>query len=349
MAVNRFYFFTLIVFVFLLGYLNYQIWKPFLIPIAWAIVLSILFYPLYAFLLKLIRQRAITSALILCLILILIIGPFSYLTFMLVKELRALSDHMAGGKLDTIKNLLQHPSVMPVIEKATSLLNLTPDELDKTIAENLSRFGKDLATYLTKGVREILTVTFHFFIMAFSIFFFLKDGPVIFKRGRDFLPFSEKQKERLVKQTRDMIITTIYGGVIVAIVQGTLGGIAFSIVGISSPILWGGVMAIASFLPLIGPFIIWGPAAIFLVMEGAILKGVALGLMGLLGISTVDNLLRPFIIGNRTRMPFLAIFFSVLGGIKLFGLIGFILGPLVLAVFISVIEIFRSIEDLKHP
>jgi predicted PurR-regulated permease PerM len=347
MAVNRFYLLTLIVFVFLLGYLNYQIWKPFLIPIAWAIVLSILFYPLYAFILKLIRQRALSSALILGLILILIIGPFSYLTFMLIMELRDFSDYMAGGKLETIKNLLQHPGVLPIIEKATSLLNLSPSELDKTIAENLSRFGKDLATYLTKGVREILTVTFHFFIMAFSIFFFLKDGPIIFNRAKDFLPFSEQQKGRLVKQIRDMIITTIFGGVIVAIVQGILGGIAFSIVGIPSPILWGGVMAIASFLPLIGPFIIWGPAAVFLIVEGAILKGVALILMGALGISMIDNLLRPYIIGNRTRMPFLAIFFSVLGGIKLFGLIGFILGPLVLAIFISVIEIFRSIEELK--
>lgn len=348
MAVNRFYLLTLIVFVFLLGYLNYQIWKPFLIPIAWAIVLSILFYPLYAFILKLIRQRAVTSALILGLILILIIGPFSYLTFMLIMELRDFSDYMAGGKLETIKNLFQHPSVLPVIEKATSLLNLSPSELDKALAENLSRFGKELATYLTKGVREILTLTFHFFIMAFSIFFFLRDGPAIFKKVGDFLPFPDEQKEKLVKQVRDMIITTIYGGVIVALAQGVLGGIAFSIVGISSPVLWGGVMAVASFLPLIGPFIVWGPAAIFLIVEGAILKGIALALMGALGVSTVDNVLRPMIIGNRTKMPFLAVFFSVLGGIKLFGLIGFIMGPLVLAVFISVIEIFRSVEASSH-
>ncbi len=348
MAGNRFYLLTLIVFAFLLGYLNYQIWKPFLTPIAWAIVLSILFYPLYAFMLKLIRQRAVTSALILGLILVLIIGPFSYLVFMLIMELKDFSEYMAGGKMETLKNLLHHPILLPLLEKMTSFLHLTPTELDKMFAENLSRFGKDLATYLTKGVREILTVTFHFFIMAFSIFFFLKDGPVLFKKGRDLLPFPEPQKEKLVKQIRDMIITTIYGGVIVALVQGTLGGIAFYIVGISSPVLWGGVMAVASFLPLIGPFIIWGPAAIILIVEGSILKGIALALMGALGVSTVDNLLRPMIIGNRTKMPFLAVFFSLLGGIRLFGLIGFILGPLVLAIFISVIEIFSSMEASSH-
>lgn len=348
MVVNRFYLLTLMALIFFLGYLNYQIWKPFLTPIAWAIVLSILFYPLYATILRGIRQRAVTSALVLGLILLLIIGPFSYLTFRLILEIKDFSEDMASGKLETLKTLLQHPTSILILDKMTDLLNLTPTELDKTIAENLSRFGKDLVTYLTKGIREIVTLTFHFFIMAFAIFFFLKDGPVLFKKVREFLPFPEKHKERLVKQIRDMIITTIYGGVIVAIVQGTLGGIAFSIVGLPSPILWGGVMAIASFLPLIGPFIVWGPAALYLAFEGSILKAIALTLMGALGVSTVDNLLRPLIIGNRTKMPFLAVFFSVLGGIRLFGVIGLVMGPIVLVLFLSVIEIFRSLEESTH-
>lgn len=348
MAVNRFYFVSLIFLAVFLGYLNYQVWKPFLTPIAWAIVLSILFYPFYGFFLKYIRQRSIASFLTLCVILAIIIGPFSYLTFLLVKELRALSDYMASGKLDVIKNVLQHPSVMSVVEKVTSLLNLTPVELNKAIAENLSRLGKDLVGNLTKGVREILTVTFHFFIMAFSIFFFLKDGPTIFRNAKDFLPFSEKQKERLVNRGRDLIISTIYGGVIVAMLQGALGGVAFAIVGITSPILWGSMMALASFLPVVGPFIIWAPAALYLLFDGAIFRGISLAVMGALGISLVDNLLRSLIIGNRTKMPFLAIFFSVLGGIKLFGIIGFIMGPMVLVLFLSVIEIFRSMEESNH-
>jgi predicted PurR-regulated permease PerM len=348
MAINRFYFFTLIVLVFLLGYLNYQVWKPFLTPLAWAIVLSILFYPLYAFMLKLLRQRAITSALVLCLLLILILGPFSYLTFLLVKELTALPETMAGVKLEAIKNLMQHPSVMAVTERVTSLLNIRVHELDQAVMDQISRLGKELVGGLTKGVREILTVAFHFVIMALSIFFFLKDGPTLFGKARDFLPFSENQKERLVSRARDLIISTIYGGVIVAMAQGTLGGIAFAIVGITSPILWGAMMALASFLPVVGPFIIWGPATVYLLVEGAIFRGISLAVMGALGIGLVDNLLRPLIIGNRTKMPFLAIFFSVLGGIKLFGIIGFIMGPMVLVLFLSVIEIFRSMEESSH-
>lgn len=348
MTVNRFYFFTLIVLVFLLGYLNYQVWKPFLTPITWAIVLSILFYPLYTFMLKLLHQRAITSAFVLCLIVLLILGPFSYLTFLLVKELTVLSDTLASGKLDAIKNLLQHPSAMALIERVTSLLNLRVNELDQAVMDQISRLGKELIGGLTRGIREILTVAFHFIIMAFSIFFFLKDGPTLFKKVREYLPFSENQKERLEQRVRDLIISTIYGGVIVALVQGTLGGIAFAIVGITSPILWGAMMALASFLPVAGPFIIWAPAAIYLLAEGAIFRGILLAVMGALGISLIDNLLRPLIIGNRTKMPYLAIFFSVLGGIRLFGIIGFIMGPMVLVLFLSVIEIFRSMEESAH-
>jgi len=348
MSINRFYFVTLIVLVFLLGYLNYQVWKPFLTPIAWAIVLSILFYPLYAFLLKLLRQRAATSALVLCLVLTLILGPLSYLTFLLVKEIKTLSETMTSGKLDAIKNLVQYPSVMAAIEKVTSLLNIRVHEVDQAVMDQISQLGKELIGGLTRGIREILTVAFHFIIMAFSIFFFLKDGPTLFKKVREYLPFSENQKERLEQRVRDLIISTIYGGVIVAMVQGTLGGIAFAIVGITSPILWGAMMALASFLPVVGPFIIWVPASIYLLVEGAIFRGILLAVMGTFGISLVDNLLRPLIIGNRTKMPFLAIFFSVLGGIRLFGIIGFVMGPMVLVLFLSVIEIFRSMEESSH-
>ncbi len=345
MATNRFYLLTLIVFILLLGYFNYQVWKPFLTPIAWAIVISILFYPLYTFLLRFIRQRSITSALVLSLIIVLILGPFSYLTFLLVKELRGLSEYMSKGKLDALENLLQHPTLMNIIEKVTSLLNINVTEFENALTDQITQLGKALITGLTKGFLEILTFVFYFIIMAFSIFFFLKDGPAIFNKIRNFLPFPEKQKERLVNRIRDLIISTIYGGVIVAMVQGALGGIAFAVVGITSPILWGSIMALASFLPGAGPFIIWAPAALYLFFEGSIFRAISLSVMGTFGISLVDNLLRPMIIGNRTKLPFLAIFFSVLGGIRIFGIIGIIMGPLVLVLFLSVIDIFKSIEE----
>ena len=130
----------------------------------------------------------------------------------------------------------------------------------------------------------------------------------------------------------------------VSIIQGTMAGLTFFFLGISTPVVWGLATSIASFVPLLGAASIWVPATVYLFLSGAVLQGFILAIVGLLGISLVDNILKPIIIGGRTKMPILVIFFSVLGGIKLLGLIGLIIGPLVIALFISVIEIFRSVE-----
>lgn len=348
MAVNRFYFITLTFLVLVLGYLSYQILKPFLSPIAWAIVLSLVFYPIYAFLLRYIKWRTAASFITLGIILIIILGPFSYLSFLLVKELKVISDYVEGERIETLQKTLEHPGIKALVDRITSLFNITEAEMDKAIIDGISKFGKDLIGRITKGMGDIVTVALNFVFMAFAIFFLLKDGPEFLKRIRDYMPFSEEQKDRLTTQIRDIIISTVYGGVVVAIIQGIIGGFAFYILGIPSPVVWGLATSIASFIPLIGAFAVWGPATVYLFLQGAVLKGVALAIVGVFGISLIDNVLKPIIIGGRTKMPILAIFFSVLGGIKLFGLIGLVMGPLVLAIFVSVVEIFRNVEGGYH-
>jgi predicted PurR-regulated permease PerM len=239
---------------------------------------------------------------------------------------------------------MQHPSIKAITDKILSVFNLTEDELNQTIIDNISKMGKEMVGRITKGATNVVTISLDFIFMAFSIFFFLKDGPEFLSKTRDYMPFSEIQKDRLVKQIRDIIISTIYGGVAVSIIQGTIAGLAFFFLGISTPVVWGLATSIASFVPLLGAAAIWVPATGYLFLTGASLKGFILAIIGLFGISLVDNILKPIIIGGRTKMPILVIFFSVLGGIKLLGLIGLIMGPLVIALFISVIEIFRSVE-----
>ncbi|WP_333652455.1 AI-2E family transporter [Dissulfurispira sp.] len=348
MAVNRFYFITLTFLVLVLGYLSYQILKPFLSPIAWAIVLSLVFYPIYAFLLRYIKWRTVASFITLGIILIIILGPFSYLSFLLAKELKHISDYVEGGRLETLQSALEHPGVKAMIDRIISLFNITEAELDKAVIDGISKFGKDLVGRITKGMGDVVTVALNFVFMAFAIFFLLKDGSEFLKRILDYMPFSEEQKDRLTMQIRDIIISTVYGGVVVAIIQGIIAGFAFYILGIPSPVVWGLATSIASFIPLIGAFAVWGPATVYLFLQGAVLKGVALAIVGVFGISLIDNVLKPIIIGGRTKMPILAIFFSVLGGIKLFGLIGLVMGPLVLAIFVSVVEIFRNVEGGYH-
>lgn len=348
MAVNRFYFITLTFLVLVLGYLSYQIFKPFLSPIAWAIVLSLVFYPIYAFLLRYIKWRTVASFITLGIILIIILGPFSYLSFLLVKELKHISDYVEEGRLETIQKALENPGVRVLVERIISILDITEDELNKAIVKGISNIGNELIGRITKGLGNLVSLSINFIFMAFSIFFILRDGTEFLKRIRDYMPFSEDQKDRLTKQVHDIVVSTVFGGVVVAIVQGIMGGTAFYILGIPSPVVWGVAISIASFIPLLGAFAVWGPATVYLFIQGAVAKGIALAIIGSFGISLIDNILKPIIIGGRTKMPILVIFFSVLGGIKLFGLIGLVVGPLVLAIFVSVVEIFRNVEGGYH-
>lgn len=348
MKSDKFYLLAVTALILLLGYLTYQILKPFLSPIAWAVVLSIVFYPLYIFVLRYVKWKSAASLITLIAILLIIVGPFSYFSYALVDELKNLSDYMEKEKIYATKDLLHHPYLQSLFDKIIATFNITEAELDQTISESVSKFGKDLIVRITSGLGDILNVAINFLFMAFSIFFILKDGPDFLKKFRDYMPFSEEQDDRLVAQMKDIIVSTIYGGVAVAIIQGIIGGTAFYFLGFSSPVLWGLSISIASFIPLVGAFAVWGPAAAYLFIKGAILNGIILSVIGMFGISLIDNILRPIFIGSRIKMPVLVIFFSVLGGIKLFGLIGLIMGPLVLALFVSVIEIFRNIEGEQN-
>lgn len=344
MVVNRFYSVMLFAILVVLTYLSYQIIRPFIAPVAWAVVLSIVFYPLYALSLKCLRWKPLASFITLVIIMFLIIGPFSYIVLLLIEELKSFSEHAEQGNLNTFQSIMEHPHVRAVLQKMTAISKMTEDELNKAIIQWVSASGKDMMSKVTTGIGNIAGLAIDFVFMSFAVFFLLKDGAGFLERARDYMPFSEDQKDRLVKQIKDIVISTIYGGVAVALVQGAIGGIAYFFLQVPSPIIWGVATAVASFIPLLGAFAVWGPVAAYLFISGFTVKGIILIVVGIFGISMIDNALKPVIIGSRTKMPILVIFFSVLGGIKLFGLIGLITGPLVLALFVSVFEIFRNVE-----
>ncbi len=344
MQSNRFHFVSVLALVTLLGYLCYQIFKPFLSPIAWGIVLAILFYPVFNFIRRYIKRKSLASVFMLIVILLIIIGPFSYISFLIAMELKELPGYLAESGIVQFKKTIETPFIQGIIQKILATFNLSEGEIDKSIVENVSKFGKELIDTFTKGVGNIVSISINFLFMTIALFFMLKDGDGFLKKLRDYLPFSYEQNERLTSQTRDVVVSTIYGGVAVAIAQGTIGGLTFFFLGISSPALWGLAISIASFIPLIGAFGIWGPMTAYLFIKGDFWEGIILALVGTFIISLIDNILKPIIIGGRTKMPVLLIFFSVLGGLKLFGLIGLVMGPLVVAIFVSVIEIFRNEE-----
>jgi predicted PurR-regulated permease PerM len=308
-------------------------------------VISIVFYPVYSFILKFVRWRPLASFITICFILLVIFGPFSYLSYLLTQELNSLIEYLKTGKFDTLDKVLQHPSIRKITFKILSLFNISEGDFQKAVANSLSQLGKESIGIVRSGLGNVASAALDFVFMLLSTFFFLGNGQAFLAKISSYVPFSEKQRERLVQQVRDIIISTIYGGVTVAIVQGSIGGITLSLLGVHSPVVWGLAMFMASFIPLFGTFIVWGPVAAYLFFQGFYLKSIVLVVVGVLGISMADNILRPLIMKGKMKMPILAIFFSILGGIKLFGFIGFIMGPLVLASFISVIEIFRYTEE----
>ncbi len=327
-----------------LGYLVYQIISPFLTAIAWAVVFSIVFYPVYLFLSRLLRFRSLASAVTLVLIILVIIGPFTSLSLILLDEARGLTARLHDGGLAEARTVLDDPRVVSVLDRIRSYVGHENLPSEEELVDNLKKMGAVVMKYLSVRIPNIVAAAVDFIFMLFASFFLLRDGPAFLQKMKDAMPFEEIQKDRIAGQVKDMIVSTVYGGVVVAIVQGALGGIAFAVAGIDSPILWGFVMSVMSFVPLLGTFSIWGPASVILLLQGDLAAGFGLLIFGVLVISMVDNILKPLIIGSRTKMHTIVIFFSVLGGLKLFGLIGLIMGPLLMAVFFSVFEIFVHLE-----
>jgi len=338
----------LIFLLLVLSYLSYRILSPFLSAIAWAIVFSIIFYPVYVFLLKYVKFKVVGSVITLMIIIFITVGPVTSLSFILANELRELIATVNDGTLDSMREEFRDSGIIVFIERMGSYIGMDRFDIPGILIDNIKKTGKTFANSLPTGITNIAHVFIDFILMLFTVFFLLKDGPGFLSKIKDYLPFGQQDKERLISKIKDMIISTVYGGVVVAIIQGLLGGIAFYFLGIKTPVLWGAAISVMSFLPFLGAFSIWGPLSGYLFFQGSYAKGAILFLFGALVISMVDNILKPIIISGRTKMPTLIIFFSVLGGIKLFGLIGFIMGPLVLAIFVSVFEIFRHIEGGEH-
>jgi len=323
-------------------YLFYKILDPFLITIAWAMVLSITFYPLYNMFLKYSRRSWAASLLTLLAILIIIFGPFSFIVRSLAGEITNVYNSIEEKGIDAITNIQLHPQLQEIAQKLSSYEILKGFDLQEGIVKTLKSVGDYFVRHVSDVFKNAFVLVLNFIIMCLTIYFFLKDGETLTEYLKRLLPFSDRQKQKLVVRVKETVIAAVYGQVAVGITQGTLGGIAFWVLDISSPVFWGTVMAIVSFVPLFGTLLVWGPAAVILILSGSLGKGIGLLLFGALIISSIDSVLKPLIIGGKAKLHTLLVFFSVLGGIKFLGFLGFILGPLIAALCLSLFEIYTE-------
>jgi predicted PurR-regulated permease PerM len=336
---------------FLSVYLLYKILSPFLTSIIWAILLVMVFYPLFQKLQRILKKRGVLSAMIMTLfVLSVIVLPFSLLMASLAIEVvevyHRVEEIIKTGQLQAhLREISEIPILKWIWVRLNQYLDVSQMDPPGLLLKNLQHISTFLFNQTTKILKGLSTFIIGFFFTLLSLYYLFKDGDVLIRRLKEIVPLPLKERDLLIRRFRDMVYATIYGGILIAIIQGVLGGLSFWVLGLSSPIFWGTAMAFLSFIPIGGTALIWVPASIFLFIQGAFLKGIILLFLGIFGISMADNFLRPLFISARTNIHPLLLFFAVLGGIEAFGLTGLVVGPLIVTLFLTLIETY--IQGIK--
>ncbi len=332
----------------LFTYLFYRIIIPFFVPIAWAAVFAILFFPAYEKLKVKLKSPGLTSVLICLMIVLLIIGPITYLFVALVDEAASavarMNELYKSGQLD---NLLSFdlPWIDTVRQKLSGYFDLSKVNLDEIVLDAVNNVSSLILNQTSWLVANGTKAVFYFILMFFTLYYFFKDGERLVAKIKRLMPYKPHEVDNTFHRLSEVIHATMQGGVVVAALQGVLGGILFAIMGISSPIFWGAIMAFLAIIPIVGASIVYIPAGIILIIGGSYIKGIIVIAVGSLVISQTDQVVRPWLISGRAEMHPLLLFFSIMGGIMLFGLLGLVMGPIIAAVFVTVI---KDVEDKLH-
>jgi predicted PurR-regulated permease PerM len=238
------------------------------------------------------------------------------------------------------------PLLKGILTRLNQYVDLSQADPFNFLLKNVQQISAFLFNQTSNLVKSISTFVAGFFFTLLSLYYLFKDGDHLLNRLKEMVPLPSRERELIIQRFKEMVFATIYGGISIAILQGILGGLTFWVLGLASPIFWGTAMAFLSFIPMGGTALIWVPAAIFLFIQGAFLKGIILLGLGVFVISMVDNLLRPLLISTKTNIHPLLLFFSVLGGIQAFGLIGLVAGPLIMTLSLTLIEIY--VQGIKE-
>jgi len=321
------------------------LWNFFL-PILWAIVLSILFYPLRNYLIDKKYNPSLVSFLTIIVIVILVLIPGFIIFTVIGSESLLVLNKIESGEYNLGQLVNWFNALVPNLIDRLDSIGLNTNQL----IEQLNNIGvgatKFIVSLLMSTGQNLLQFFLSFFIMIYLLFFFLRDGENIIKSCIESFPMDDNQERFLIEKFSTVIKATVKGTILIAIAQGSIGGLILLFLDIEGAILWGAMMALFSILPGIGASIIWLPIALALIFNGALLKGLILIISGIFIIGLIDNLLRPYLVGKETNLPDYLILLSTLGGITIFGLSGFIIGPVVTALFIALWTTFNSYKSL---
>jgi len=320
-------------------YLCWRMLKPFIGVLEWAIVLVIVFHPVHRRLARKIRYRSL-SALMSCLLVILIvILPLALLTISVAQEVASVAPNLPSQISQFTKT--QAPLFGKISDWLQTRFGIDTLRSQEFLVEQLKRSSEFLLGLSWNLIGNILGGIVKAFFVVFTMYYLFRDGEKIVKSLPVALPVSPEQGEAIIVRTQEVVSASLYGVLTIATLQGLLGGFAFWLLGVPSPVLWAVLMTFVCMIPIAGSFLVWLPLSIYLMATGHWIKAVMLIVWGALVVSTIDNFLRPKLIKNQTKLHELFVFFSVLGGISVFGLLGIVLGPVVLAITLGLLQTFQ--------
>jgi predicted PurR-regulated permease PerM len=342
---RRLQLFELLAALLLALYLCWLIFRPYLDALAWATVLVILFHPVHRRLVRWIGRPNLCALLSLMLVIVTIVLPTILVGMAVANEMRSTT----LGLPTTLSEWLDpmNPITGRLVTWIEQYVDLGWLRRTDPVSEGLQTLGADIASSSASVVGGVVGTLVKAAVTGFTMFFFFRDGDRISARVSDLLPLDAWRARSVFSRTRDVINASIYGVLVLAAIQGGLGALAFWALGLPSALLWGVVMMLMSIIPVLGAFVVWVPAAAYLAFSGSWGKAVALTIWGAVVIGSADNLLRPILVGNKTRMHELLVFFGVLGGLEAFGLIGLVAGPVIIAITLALANIVRDFAQSK--
>lgn len=331
--------------ILLLGYFVFLIVEPFLVPLAWSAVLAIFFYPVHEKILKKMKptQAALTSTLGVTLLLI--------VPALVVLVLTAREALDATARMQSVLAVHgQGPNEGLVLKSEEWIRMRLPEswraiDISDPLKQAAERIASFLGARFAGLLKNLVSFFVDLFILIFALFFMFRDGEEVVHGARHLLPFDKDIQTDMLEESKELIFASVAVGLLLAAIQGVLGGVSFALVGISAPIFGGVLIAFFSLVPVVGSALIWGPAVLWLGVAGH--WGKALLVVAICGgVSTVaDNIVRPLLLRNRTRLNELLLFIGVLGGLEAFGLLGLVVGPTIVAAAMGVFRVYMEHRD----
>ena len=320
---------------------------PLVVALFWAVVLAILFTPVYRWVAaRLGNHPSIASLVTVALVLAMVIVPLVVVGAMLVQEAGAIGSQLKSGELAPGRIIERVFGVLPAW--ATDILKWLgfgdPASLQKQFSAGVMSAANAIGARAVDLGQNAVAFVVGAFIMIYVLFFLLRDGSELYARIRNAVPLRQDIQQRMFPRFAGAVRATVKGSLTVAVVQGIVGGIVFWALGFEAPVLWGTVMGFFALVPAIGTALVWAPAGLYLVATGDVTKGVILLGLGAGVISMIDNFLGPILVGKDTRMPDWVVLVSVLGGIAVFGFTGIVAGPAIAALFLAAWGIVAGTE-----